>query len=63
MDENKMSEWATFSMREVPFWRDDITLDEYEKERMHWLTLRSQHREAEYRPLYKKIKVIETTSA
>lgn len=38
--ENK-SDWASFTLREVPFWRDGMTPEEYDEEReylyrYHW---------------------------
>lgn len=49
----KSNNWATASMREVPFWRDDITIDEYEKEYEHYYRAIAENTMKEYKPLYK----------
>lgn len=33
MDEN---DWATETLKEVPFWREDMTPDEYDTERKYY---------------------------
>lgn len=46
------SNWATGTLKEVPFWRDGMTPEEYEEERTyyceHWL----EYTRGEYRPLW-----------
>jgi|GEM_PF-4562569 len=54
MEKLHVDQWASHSTREVPFWRDDITIEEYEEERIHWLTHLAEKRMSEYKPLYKE---------
>ena len=44
--------WATETMKEVPFWHDDITQEEYEAEREHYMQMMSTGRAKEYQPLW-----------
>ena len=32
-----MHDWATPGMKEYPFWRNDMTIDEFDKEREYYL--------------------------
>ena len=38
--ESKKSDWARGTIKEVPFWREDMSVEEYEEERnylnKHW---------------------------
>ena len=38
--ESKKSDWARGTIKEVPFWREDMSIEEYEEERnylnQHW---------------------------
>ena len=38
--ESKKSDWARGTIKEVPFWREDMSVEEYEEERnylnQHW---------------------------
>ncbi|MEF9917159.1 MAG: hypothetical protein RR275_03470 [Lachnospiraceae bacterium] len=52
MEENK--EWATPTLKEVPFWREGMGVDEYDKEREYYsknfVTLVQS---GKYKPLWK----------
>ena len=55
MDE-KSKEWATPGLKEVPFWRDDMSPEEYEIERDYFLKNWNKFREGLYVPLWKQKK-------
>lgn len=48
------SKWATGTLKEVPFWREDMSVEEYEKERdylnRHW----NDYMNNQYTPLWKQ---------
>lgn len=49
-----MNDWATGTLKEAPFWRDDMQVEEYEIERTYlnknWVLLQ----EGKYLPLWKQ---------
>ncbi len=49
-----MSDWATLQVKEVPFWRDDMTPEEYEKERNYYNKHLDDVRNCTYIPLWKQ---------
>ena len=51
-EENKT--WATETLREVPFWRDDMTVEEYETERRYYIEHYWDYRKGNYTPLWKQ---------
>ncbi len=53
MEEDKKN-WASFFHKETPFWRDDMTYDEWLEEWRHyeWTTINGKL--AEYVPLWKQ---------
>ncbi len=52
MEEDK--DWATPTLKEVPFWRDDMTPEEYEVEREYWARNFGLLRQGLYKPLWKQ---------
>lgn len=48
------SNWVTFSMMEVPFWRDGMQPEEYEKEREYYYRNFDKVKSGEYVPLWKQ---------
>lgn len=52
--ESKKSDWATGTLKEVPFWREDMSVEEYEEERnylnQHW----TDYMNNRYIPLWKQ---------
>lgn len=46
--------WATGTLKEVPFWRDDMTPEEYEKEREYFYRHWDDYRNGIYVPLWKQ---------
>ncbi|MBO4693577.1 MAG: hypothetical protein J5659_04200 [Clostridia bacterium] len=51
------NDWARETLKEVPFWRDDMSPEEYEKEREYWLTHYDDYRNGDYIPLWKQERV------
>lgn len=51
MEENS---WATATLKEVPFWRDDMTAEEYEDERTYYLEHYNDVKDGTYIPLWKQ---------
>lgn len=47
-------EWATASLKEVPFWRDGMSVEEYEKEREYYYKHIDDVKAGTYKPLWKK---------
>ena len=47
-------DWATPTVKEVPFWRDDMTPEEYEIEREYYYKNFALVRKREYVPLWKQ---------
>lgn len=54
MEENK--EWATPTLKEVPFWRDDMQPEEYDREREYLAKNWHMVRKGTYVPLWKQEK-------
>ncbi len=54
MEENKG--WATSTLKEVPFWRDDMQPEEYDREREYLAKNWHMVREGTYVPLWKQRK-------
>jgi len=53
--EEKINDWASPTLREVPFWRDGMTPEEYEIEREYFYkNLDSLVKEGKYIPLWKQ---------
>lgn len=52
--ESKKSDWATGTLKEVPFWREDMSVEEYEEKRnylnQHW----TDYMNNRYIPLWKQ---------
>lgn len=50
------NDWATPTLKEVPFWREGMTPEEYNIERSYYLSLYDlwRKRKAEYKPLWKQ---------
>ena len=51
MDENS---WATETLKEVPFWRDGMTPEEYDIEREYYARNFNMVKNGEYKPLWKQ---------
>ena len=49
-----MNDWATETLREVPFWRDDMTPEEYEVERTYFIEHWDDYTKGKYTPLWKQ---------
>ena len=47
-------DWATPSVKEVPFWRDDMTPEEYDVEREYFYRNFDLVRKRQYKPLWKQ---------
>lgn len=45
-------EWATETLKETPYWRDGMTVDEYEVERKYLYEDFGRIREGTYKPLW-----------
>lgn len=54
----KASTWATLNECESPFWREDMTQEEYETERTYWLAHFQDLMNGTYVPLWKQKKAI-----
>lgn len=52
MEGNK--DWASYTLKEVPFWRDDMTPEEYDIEREYYAKNFHLVREGKYVPLWKQ---------
>ena len=51
-----MNDWATASLKEVPFWRDDMSPEEYDREREYYIRNYDLVRKCQYVPLWKQEK-------
>lgn len=53
---NKMdgSDWATETLKEVPFWRNDMSPEEYDREREYYAKNFNLVKEGKYLPLWKQ---------
>ena len=50
----KNKDWATETLKEVPFWRDDMTPEEYDIEREYYAKNFNSVKEGKYIPLWKQ---------
>ena len=48
------NEWATLTIKEVPFWRDGMTPEEYDKERTYFYENFDSYKKGSYIPLWKQ---------
>ena len=48
------NEWATPTLKEVPFWRDGMSVEEYEIEREYYYRHMNDVRNGIYQPLWKQ---------
>ena len=48
------SEWAKGTIKEVPFWREDMSVEEYEKERAYMIEHWDDVKNGSYVPLWKQ---------
>lgn len=48
--------WAAGTLREVPFWRDDMSPEEYDMEREYFHRHWEEYTRGEYVPLWKQEK-------
>ena len=57
----KQSDWASYGMMEQPFWRNDMTPEEYEIERAYLVNIFNRGRKAivEYKPLWRQGKKVD----
>ena len=57
----KQSDWASYGMMEQPFWRNDMTPEEYEIERAYLVNIFNRGRKAivEYKPLWRQGKNVD----
>ena len=46
--------WATETLKEAPFWRDDMTPEEYDREREYYARNFNQVKARTYKPLWKQ---------
>ncbi len=53
-DEFVEVEWSTGSLREVPFWREDMTPEEYDRERTYFIEHWDDYTKGKYTPLWKQ---------
>ena len=55
-------DWATGTIKEVPFWRDGMTPEEYDLEREYFYTHRDEYTRGQYTPLWKQRQGNEATA-
>ncbi len=46
--------WATETLKEMPFWRDDMQPDEYDKERDYFFVHYEDYKKGTYVPLWQQ---------
>ena len=46
--------WARGTLKEVPFWREDMQPEEYEEERNYFLSHYEDYTNGKYTPLWKQ---------
>ena len=51
---NLNNEWATITLKEVPFWRDGMTPEEYDKERTYFFENFDSYKTGSYIPLWQQ---------
>lgn len=56
LTEEKIDEWATPTLKEVPFWREDMPPEEYDIEREYCARNFDLVKTGEYIPLWKQNK-------
>ena len=61
MEKRENSDWTTPSIREWIFYREGMTPEEFEEEYNHYWKCVSEGRMNDYKPLYKEIKVSNTS--
>ena len=49
-----MDDWSTPTLREAPFWRDDMTPEEYDIEREYLANNWDDFTKGKYKPLWKQ---------
>ena len=52
--ESKKSDWARGTIKEVPFWREDMSVEEYEEERNYLNQHQTDYMNNRYIPLWKQ---------
>ena len=50
-------DWATYTLKEVPYWRDGMTPEEYDKEREYYYRNLGLVKSGEYKPLRQQGKI------
>lgn len=56
MNDIDKNDWASGTLKEVPFWRDDMSVEEYEKERTYMIEHWDDVKNGTYTPLWKQKK-------
>ncbi len=56
MSLTEKQDWATPTLKEVPFWREDMSPEEYEKERTYMIHNWDSVIKGQYIPLWKQTK-------
>lgn len=56
---NTPSNWATYTLREVPFWRDGMSPEEYDEEREYLGENYKMLQDGTYMPLWKQREKLE----
>lgn len=52
----KKSDWATYGMMEAPYWKDGMSIEEYEAERKYYYDHIEDVKNGTYKPLWLKKK-------
>lgn len=47
-------DWASYTLKEEPFWRDGMSVEEFETERNYYLTNWDKWKTTKYIPLWKQ---------
>ena len=55
MNMTQESSWASPTLKEVPFWREDMTPEEYDIEREYFAKNFNLFKEGKYQPLWKQM--------
>jgi hypothetical protein len=58
MMEERYDNWATASMKEYPFWRDDMQPKEFDQEREYYLKNFDLIKTGMYTPLWQQKKIL-----
>ncbi|MBR5157566.1 MAG: hypothetical protein IKW59_07350 [Clostridia bacterium] len=56
MSNSNKNDWATGTLKEVPFWRDDMQPEEYDIEREYFYKHWDDYTKGKYVPLWKQKK-------